>query len=65
MRAAWSAKQAELKGKVSAKNTDWQSAIKECGDVDTLKALLNDMPDTAQIEYAQLIDDQYELLDNQ
>jgi recombination protein RecT len=48
--------------KATEKPTDWQRAIKECGDVDTLNALLEGMPEETQIELGDLIDEQFDLL---
>ncbi len=41
---------------------NWDSAIRECGDDITLKALLDEMPEVLQLEYAELIDAQFDLL---
>jgi hypothetical protein len=47
---------------VEEKQTDWPRAIKECGDVDTLNALLEGMPEETQIELGDLIDEHFDFL---
>jgi len=42
------------------KPTNWEQSIKECGDPDTLTALLADMPESAQIELDELIGEQFD-----
>lgn len=66
VRKSWGEKLAELKKPVNEqqKPFDWATAIKECGDADTLTALLDEMPEAAQMEFSQLIDAQYDLLGN-
>jgi recombination protein RecT len=48
--------------KAEEKPTDWPIAIKECGDVNTLNALLEDMPEETQIELSDMIDEQFDFL---
>ncbi len=68
-RSAWMKKVDDLKKKHEAKKPqpktiDWEQTIKECGDANTLTSLLNEMPEAAQMEFSQLIDEQYDLLGN-
>lgn len=55
---AWLKKQAELE----AKPVDWAQAVNECGDKNTLIALLDEMPESAQMEHRDLIDEQLDSL---
>lgn len=41
---------------------DWEASIRSCGDDITLKSLLDEMPESAQIEYQAVIDEQFDLL---
>jgi hypothetical protein len=48
--------------RVIDENPDWPSRIKECGSVDTLNALLNEMPEAVQIELGDMIDEQFDFI---
>lgn len=48
--------------KPKPETVNWESAIRECGDDTTLKALLDEMPESLQIEYSEMIDAQFDLL---
>jgi len=41
---------------------DWKKFIRECGDDLTLETLLKTMPESAQLEHAELIDAQFSLI---
>ena len=44
------------------KQIDWSSEIKECGDIETLNALINEMSETELMEYSEQIDAQFDML---
>lgn len=53
----------ETKGKPEADKTqpvNWQARLNECGDSGTLTALLEEMPEAEQLEYADKIDELYD-----
>lgn len=43
------------------KPANWEQRIKECGDSSTLQELLNQMPESVQLELDELIGDQFDL----
>jgi len=64
-RSAWVKQIDALKKQVKPDNqqteeTDWERQIKECGDSDTLTALLNEMPEAIKSEHDELINLQYD-----
>lgn len=72
-RTAWMKKDSEFKptpnqkGKAAQSNVaeekpvNWEQSIKECGDHDELQALLNEMPESVQLELDELIGEQFDL----
>jgi len=60
------AQKASVVAEVSAKEVeqkpiDWKQAIQECGDKASLEQLMREMPESAQIEFGELLDVQIDL----
>ncbi|MDP1772754.1 MAG: RecT family recombinase [Methylobacter sp.] len=52
----------EEKIKAEVQPNNWEHAIKECGDTETLTKLLADMPEADQLTHQDLIDNQFDSL---
>ena len=48
--------------KVNDEPINWEQAIKECGDTETLTQLLSDMPEAEQLKHKDLIDNQFDFI---